>query len=413
MMIEDKMTYSIFEAVGIEIEYMIVDRDSLSVRPLAEKLLILPDGAIENEIEMGVINWSNELVSHVIEFKLASPVSTFGGLSEEFQKHVDIVNERLEEFNAMLLPGGIHPLMNPYTDTVLWPYGDKTIYNAYDRIFGCKGHGWSNLQSVHINLPFKGDEEFARLHSAIRLVLPLIPAISASSPVMEGRLTGFSDTRLNVYRHNQAKIPSIAGMIIPEPVFSESEYRDKILASMYKDIASYDPEEILQDEWLNSRGAIARFDRNTIEIRLIDTQECPKADISICAFVFYLVKAMAEERYAPFSRYKDFATERLADILFRCIEKGGDALIEDSGFLSLFGIDSGKVRAGDIIMEIYRKLSSECVELSPFQSSLGVILKKNLSSRIISSLGDDPGEKAIIDTWFRLSESLHKGVLFS
>ncbi|WP_027358106.1 carboxylate-amine ligase [Desulforegula conservatrix] len=407
------MTYSIFEAVGIEIEYMIVDKDSLSVRPLAEKLLTLPDGTIENEIEMGVINWSNELVSHVIEFKLASPVSSFDGLSGEFQKQADIVNKKLEKYYAMLLPGGMHPFMKPDTDTVLWPYGDKTIYNAYDRIFGCKGHGWSNLQSVHINMPFQGDEEFARLHSSIRLVLPLIPAISSSSPVMEGRLTGFSDTRLNVYRHNQAKIPSIAGMIIPEPVFSESEYRDKILSSMYKDIAPYDPEEILQDEWLNSRGAIARFERNAIEIRLIDTQECPKADISICAFVFYLVKAIAEERYAPFSKYKNFATERLADILFKCFEKGGDAEIKDSEFLAFFGIGGEKARAGDAVKSIYEKLSSDCSELSPFNDSLEIILERNLSSRIVSSLGKDFGEKAVLDTWFRLSESLRKGVLFS
>lgn len=413
MMIEDKMTFSIFEAVGIEIEYMIVDRDSLSVKPLAEKLLTLPDGSIENEIDMGDISWSNELVSHVIEFKVSEPVSSFEGLFEKFQEQVNTVNSRLEKFGAMLLPGGMHPFMNPDVDTVLWPYGDKTIYNAYDRIFGCKGHGWANLQSVHMNLPFKGDEEFARLHSAIRIALPLIPAISASSPVMEGKLTGLSDTRLNVYRHNQSKIPSIAGMIIPEPVFSESEYRDKILATMYKDILSYDPEEILQDEWLNSRGAIARFDRNTIEIRLIDTQECPNADISICAFVFYLVKAIAEERFLPFSEYKDFGTERLADVLFKCIEKGGDAVIEDSGFMSLFGLGLGKARAGDVIEEIYSNLSSECAELSSFKDSLNVILDKNLSSRIVSSLGKYPGEKGVLDAWFRLSESLRKGVLFS
>ncbi|HAL85576.1 MAG TPA: hypothetical protein DCM31_01010, partial [Deferribacteraceae bacterium] len=37
---------------------------------------------------------------------------------------------------------------------------------------------------------------------------------------------------------------------------------------MYRDIAPYDPECILQEEWLNSRGAIARFDRKAIEIRL-------------------------------------------------------------------------------------------------------------------------------------------------
>ncbi len=406
------MTYSLFEAVGIEIEYMIVDRNSLSVMPLAEKLLTLPDGSIKNEIERGAINWSNELVAHVIEFKLSEPVSGFEGLASQFQEQVNAVNEKLVNYGAMLLPGGMHPFMNPDTDTVLWPYGDRSIYNAYDRIFGCKGHGWSNLQSVHINLPFSSDNEFARLHSAIRLVLPLIPAIAASSPMIEGRLTGFSDTRLNVYRFNQSRIPSIAGMIIPEPVFSEAEYRDRILAAMYKDITPYDPERILRDEWLNSRGAIARFDRNAIEIRLVDTQECPEADISISAFVFYLVKAIVEEKFIPFSGYMNFETERLADILFRCIEKGGDAVIEDSGFLSLFGITRDKARAVDLLIEIFRKLEPEFTELEPFSESLEMILSHNLSSRIISCLGKNPDEKAVHETWLKLSGCLCNGSLF-
>lgn len=407
------MTYSIFEAVGIEIEYMIVDRNDLSVKPFAENLLTLPDGTIENEIEMGAINWSNELVAHVLEFKLSEPVSDFHGLADSFQAQVKVANEKLANLGAMLLPGGMHPFMDPDKDTVLWPYGDKTIYNAYDLIFGCNGHGWSNLQSVHINLPFKGDDEFARLHSAIRLVLPLIPALAASSPVKEGRVTDLLDTRLDVYRLNQAKIPSIAGRIIPEPVFSESEYRDKILASMYKDIAPYDPEGILQDEWLNSRGAIARFDRNAIEIRLIDAQECPKSDIAISAFVFYLIKALCEERFTPFSVFKDFETERLADILLKCIEKGGAALIDDEGYLRLFNISGEKALACDVIKSIYGTVSSVYPELAPYEENLGIMINEgNLSSRIVSALGKDPDDKKILDIWRRLSSCLAEGRMF-
>ena len=52
---------------------------------------------------------------------------------------------------------------------------------------------------------------------------------------------------------------------------------------MYDDIAPLDPDAVLQHEWLNARGAIARFDRNTIELRVLDVQECPRADLAICA----------------------------------------------------------------------------------------------------------------------------------
>ena len=36
-----------------------------------------------------------------------------------------------------------------------------------------------------LNLPFSSDEEFGRLHAAIRLLLPLLPALAASSPLVE------------------------------------------------------------------------------------------------------------------------------------------------------------------------------------------------------------------------------------
>ena len=85
---------------------------------------------------------------------------------------------------AILLPTAMHPWMDPHTETLLWPHGNRDIYHTYNRIFNCQGHGWSNLQSVHVNLAFKGDEEFGRLHGAIRLLLPLLPALAITSPCL-------------------------------------------------------------------------------------------------------------------------------------------------------------------------------------------------------------------------------------
>ena len=77
---------------------------------------------------------------------------------------------------ARLLPTAMHPWMDPDRDLRLWPHEASAVYEAFNRIFSCRGHGWANLQSAHINLPFANDEEFGRLHAAIRAVLPIIPA---------------------------------------------------------------------------------------------------------------------------------------------------------------------------------------------------------------------------------------------
>src|SRR5690606_28202248 len=107
------------------------------------------------------------------------------------------------------MPGGMHPWMDPLKETRLWPHQNQLIYNTFDRIFGCRGHGWSNLQSTHINFPFSTPEEFEALHAACRFVLPLIPALAASSPYFSGRRGPGLSTRLLVYRKNCSRVPSV------------------------------------------------------------------------------------------------------------------------------------------------------------------------------------------------------------
>ena len=59
---------ALFAAYGIELEYMIVDAATLDVRPIADELLRDASGGGEwvEDVEAGVIGWSNEIVAHII-----------------------------------------------------------------------------------------------------------------------------------------------------------------------------------------------------------------------------------------------------------------------------------------------------------------------------------------------------------
>ena len=135
------------------------------------------------------------------------------------------IDQLLEPMGARLMPTAMHPWMDPRTETRLWPHDNALIYQAYDRIFDCKKHGQANLQSMHINLPFADDAEFARLHAAIRLVLPIIPALAASSPIADGKASGYLDYRMEAYRTAVQRVPSAIGQVIPDTVNSRAEYR--------------------------------------------------------------------------------------------------------------------------------------------------------------------------------------------
>jgi carboxylate-amine ligase len=243
-------------------------------------------------VQRGDIAWSNELCLHVIELKTNGPARSLSGVGESFHWNVLEIDATLASMDCRLLPTAMHPWMNPAREMFLWPHGDGEIYAAYDRIFDCHGHGWSNLQSTHLNFPFCGDQEFARLHAALRFLMPLLPPLWASSPVMEGALTPFLDNRLEVYRSNQSALPALTGEVIPEPVYSKEDYL-RLLESLYAEVRPYDPEGLLQHEWLNSRGAIARFERNTIELRILDVQECPSSDLTMAAALTALLQRVS------------------------------------------------------------------------------------------------------------------------
>ncbi len=93
-------------------------------------------------------------------------------------------------------------------------------------------------------------------------------------------------------------MPSVAGAVVPEPVFTRREYEDDLLGGIYRDLAPLDPEGVLRHEWVNARGAIARFDRGAIEIRVLDVQECPAADLAVAGATIAVVRALVEERHA-------------------------------------------------------------------------------------------------------------------
>jgi carboxylate-amine ligase len=330
----------LFEGVGIELEYMIVDRSSLDVRPLADQVLYSIAGSYDAEVDLGDLAWSNELVLHVVELKTNGPRRDLAGLSAVFHRDVLRIEEILEPLGARLMPTAMHPWMRPEAETRLWPHEYNRVYETFDRIFDCRGHGWSNLQSMHINLPFRGEEEFGRLHAAIRLVLPILPALAASSPFVDGTRGAALDSRLHFYRRNCLRVPSVTGEVIPEAVFTEGAYRRELLGRLYGDIAPLDPEGVLQQEWLNARGAIARFDRGAIEIRLLDVQECPQADMAIAAAVIAVVRALVEERWVSHEEQTLWDEQRLARILGRTIQEAEHAEVSDTDYLRIMGVES-------------------------------------------------------------------------
>jgi carboxylate-amine ligase len=287
--------------------------------------------------------------------------------------------------------------LNPLKDLKLWPHHRNEIYEQYDKIFNCKGHGWGNLQSMHINLPFANDDEFFKLHEAIRILMPLIPALSASSPIYEGNIGPFKDNRLNFYELNQQKIPAITGKVIPESVKNKKEYEEKILEQTYKAIAPFDTDNILQEEWLNSRGAITRFDRNAIV-----------ADIAIAELIIESLKWLIKR----FDIIPYFSETELYPIYRTALEEGSNGSIENTSYVKLFGFVPDQEIS---IRNVWKSILAE-VRLSPESEAaiLNILTNGNLSERIVTNLNSEkPSIENIIKEYKILADCLKNNRLYT
>ena len=396
----------LFEAFGLEVEHMIVDGERLDVAPAADQLLETVAGEHTDEFENGAVAWNNELALHVIEFKCNGPRRSLSGLGAEFAANVRLANDALGREGMRLMPTAMHPWMDP-NDVELWPHGTREIYDTFDRIFSCKGHGWANLQSMHVNLPFHGDEEFARLHAAIRFLLPILPGLAASSPIVDGERNGILDNRLVAYRGNCAKIPSVTGDVVPEPVGSIGEYHERVLEPIYRDLASHDPEGVLRNEWVNARGAIARFDRMAIEIRVLDVQETPLMDVAYAALIVEVLRLLCEEQWLDVHGMNEWGTAELGK-LFRLVARQGEgAGIGDRRFLAALGFPGSSTELKGLWEHLIEAVSAR----GALDAGTGRMLEHylrhgTLATRIGKAVGLLPTRAKLMRVYEKLCEAL-------
>ncbi|MFZ3147686.1 MAG: glutamate-cysteine ligase family protein [Methanothrix sp.] len=271
--------------IGTEHEYSINDKNH---RPLAisDRIIQKIAGQVQHEVPFGGILVSKELQKHAIELIPARPGSLSFLESNLYHGLSELYRATNHEYGFMGL--GMHPLLK-LDETTYWDHDEQEYYQAYDRLFNIKQHGWLNIQALQVNIPYNGKEELVAMFNKIRSLMPYLVAVSASSPMVEGKLTNYMDNRLVYYRQNQAAIPEICHNILPEKLESVDDYV-QINRQIYSELKKCKA-GILCNEWVNSRGVIVRFTRKCLEVKAIDEQECLHSDMAFSAFLLALLRS--------------------------------------------------------------------------------------------------------------------------
>lgn len=277
--------------MGPEHEFSIVDEE---LKPLTISDKIIKDycGKTVNFVEKEGFTFGKELQLHVMELKANSPFKSPQLFEKTMQNGVKTLSGILEKHDAFLLGTGMHPLLR-LSDTSVWPHRHRKIYEEYSKIFNLHQHGWLNIQSFHLNLPYSNKEDGVLLHNILAGLCAYLPAISASSPFYEGKTGSYVDNRLWFYKTNQVEVPSVVGDVVPEYTASFNQYKKEVIGKYSQDLAKAGAGKALFfKEWVNSRGVIFRFDRAALEVRVLDEQECIKSDVALSCFIRAVLRGL-------------------------------------------------------------------------------------------------------------------------
>jgi carboxylate-amine ligase len=237
------------------------------------------------------------------------------------------------------------------------------------------------------------------------MVLPIIPALSASSPILDGKPTGMMDTRMHHYLTHQQRLPQLMGSLIPEAVFSQEDYYRVIFEPIARALQPFDKDQVMDHHFANSRGAIARFDRGAIEIRVVDVQECPSADLAIAEMIVAVLKAIVKGRWVSNYLQRAWHESDLLAIFKDMIKDAGNTVITNRDYLLMFGLFRESMTANELWRHLYQQLRGEISEGA--RHRIAHILDHGcLAQRILKRTGPKPSREKIIEVYRELAACL-------
>ena len=125
-------------------------------------------------------------------------------------------------------------------------------------------------------------------YNRIRTLLPYLIALTASSPLVEGHLTGNMDNRSIYYRRNQDVIPQICNGIIPARIRSIAD------TGMRRSRSSRRSGRGTQGSSARNgsiqAGSLSGSRGSCLEIKAPDEQECIRSDMAVAALVTALLR---------------------------------------------------------------------------------------------------------------------------
>jgi carboxylate-amine ligase len=289
--------------VGVEEEFSILDPHTLELVPRFEELRDAAGG--DRLLVEGI---TGELISSEIEI--------ISGVGADLHDALSRQRERRKRLFAL---AGAHGVALGATGTHPWAdYREQPIIDTehYRRVEeGLKYVAWrNNTFSLHVHLGVRGIDRAVRVCDRLRPVLPLLLALSANSPYLDGLDTGLHSAR------TQSFTKSFPRCGVPDPFGGWRAYREYI--EFLRDTRSI--VEFTQVWW----SVRPHFTFGTVEVRICDAQATAHESEALAAMIVACI-AQATRDLDEGVPFVDPAPRMIEENLWRAIRFGLDGRLID------------------------------------------------------------------------------------
>ena len=289
--------------VGVEEEFAILDAETLELLPHFEQLR---DAAVADEVLGDSV--TGELISSEIEI--------ISGAGEDLHDALARQRERRRRLFALVAAHGVAlgaTGTHPWADYRRQPIIDTEHYHRVEE--GLKYVAWrNNTFSLHVHVGVRDIDRAVKVCDRLRPVLPLLLAISANSPYLDGRDSGLHSAR------TQSFTKSFPRCGVPDPFGGWAEYREYIeFLLRTRSIVEF------TQVWWSVRP---HFSFGTVEVRICDAQQtAQESDALASLMTACIAQALRDvDEGAPFANP---APRLIEENMWRAIRFGLDGRLID------------------------------------------------------------------------------------
>jgi glutamate---cysteine ligase / carboxylate-amine ligase len=289
--------------VGLEEEFSILDPDSLELVPRYEELRAAADA--EPGLAAAV---AGELISSEIEVISGPGASLQDAIASQRERRAKLF-ALVARHDAMLGSTGTHP----WADYRRQPIIDTEHYHRVED--GLKYVAWrNNTFSLHVHVGVNDLDRAVKVCDRLRPVLPLLLAVGANSPYLDGQDSGLHSAR------TQSFTKSFPRCGIPDAFGGWAAYREYIEFLL----ATRSIVEFTQVWW----SVRPHFSFGTVEVRICDAQATAQESEALASLmVACIAQAMRDvDEGRPF---EDLPPRLIEENMWRAIRFGLDGRMID------------------------------------------------------------------------------------